>query len=97
EITINNLPLGSIKNIEYEVIEEKIQSGDTLLMMSDGFPELNNSDGDMIGYPKVKSLFGEVAEKNPEEIITHLNAFGNKWTSGKENKDDVTFVVLKVI
>ncbi len=96
EIAINNLPLGSIKNVDYDIIEDNIYAGDTLLMMSDGFPELVNSGNDMIGYSKAKNLFEEVSHQEPEKIISHLNAFGDQWTNGKENEDDVTFVVIKI-
>ncbi|MDZ7625804.1 MAG: SpoIIE family protein phosphatase [Ignavibacteriaceae bacterium] len=40
EVVINNMPLGAMKGIAYEVKEFKIERGDTLLLMSDGFAEL---------------------------------------------------------
>lgn len=95
EIAISNLPLGSIKDFDYDVIEELINPGDTILMMSDGFAELVNSDNDMIGYSKTKKLFNEVSKQKPEKIIDYLNDYGSKWTNGRENDDDITFVVIK--
>ncbi|MDZ7763816.1 MAG: SpoIIE family protein phosphatase [Melioribacteraceae bacterium] len=96
EISINNLPLGAMKDFEYEIKEERVESGDTLLLMSDGFAELKNDDEEMIGYRQTRNLFEEVSEQEPEKIINHLNEFGNKWTNDKENDDDITFVVIKV-
>ena len=95
EISINNLPLGGIKDFEYETIEEKIDPGDTILMLSDGFPELSNENGELLGYSKVKNYFNEVAEISSDEIVNHLKEKGFQWTNGKENEDDVTFVVIK--
>ncbi|KUG25708.1 two-component system sensor histidine kinase/response regulator [hydrocarbon metagenome] len=96
EIAINDLPLGAMKDFEYEIKEEKVESGDTLLLMSDGFAELKNDTEEMIGYRQTRNLFEEVSEQQPEKIIDHLNAYGNKWTNGRENDDDITFVVIKV-
>lgn len=96
EIAINNLPLGAMKDFEYEIKEETVDRGDTLLLMSDGFAELINEAEEMIGYRKTRKLFEEIAEQEPEKIISHLNLFGDKWTNGKENDDDITFVVIKV-
>ena len=64
--------------------------------MTDGFPELHNPEEKLLGYEKVYSSFKEVAEKEPEEIIRHLNEEGNRWRKDKERLDDVTFVVIKV-
>jgi serine phosphatase RsbU (regulator of sigma subunit) len=50
----------------------------------------------MFGYKRAKNSFEEVAEKEPESIITYLKEVGSKWTKGKDPDDDVTFVVIKV-
>ena len=96
EIAINNMPLGGIKDFEYETIETEIIPGDTILMLSDGFPELSNKNGELLGYSKVISYFNEVAEKSPDEIVDHMKEKGLEWSEDKENEDDVTFVVIKV-
>ena len=96
EITINNMPLGAMKEIDYDVREIEIERGDTLLMMSDGFPELKNGNKELYGYRKARNSFEEVARKEPESIIQFLKDEGIKWTDDNEPEDDVTFVVIKV-
>ena len=32
----------------------------------------------------------------PDEIIAHLNEAGERWSNGRPQDDDITFVVLKV-
>ena len=96
EIAINNMPLGGIKDFEYETIETEIIPGDIILMLSDGFPELSNKNGELLGYSKVISYFNEVSNKAPEEVIEYLKKKGIEWVGDKENDDDVTFVVIKV-
>ena len=96
EVVINNMPLGAMKGIEYDVKELKIEKGDTLLLMSDGFAELKNGSKELYGYTRAKNTFENTALKEPEEIVTHLREEGRNWTGGNEPEDDVTFVLIKV-
>jgi len=90
------MPLGTMKKFPYQIKDTTIDSGDTILLISDGLPELSNSSGEMYGYQRVRNVFEEIAEKEPEEIITHLKGEGSTWANGQAPDDDVTFVVIKV-
>ena len=70
--------------------------GDTLLLFSDGFPELKNENEELFGYNRVNKSFKSVAEKKPEEIISYLKDEGSRWVNDKDPDDDVTFVVIKI-
>jgi serine phosphatase RsbU (regulator of sigma subunit) len=96
EIVINNMPLGAMKGVNYDVKEMEIDRGDTLLLMSDGFAELKNGDKEIFGYKRARNSFEDVANKEPEEIISYLREEARNWTNDKEPDDDVTFVVIKV-
>ena len=96
EHVIKGMPLGTIDKFPYDVRETKLNKGDTLLMLSDGLPELHNDEKDMYGYKRVRNEFENVAEKSPEEIIEHLKNSGSDWVNGREPDDDVTFVVIKM-
>jgi serine phosphatase RsbU (regulator of sigma subunit) len=96
EIAINNMPLGAMKEVTYDVREVNIENGDTLLLMSDGFAELKNQNEEIYGYKRARNSFEEVAKKDPEEIVTYLSDEGKRWTNNKEPDDDVTFVIVKI-
>ncbi len=96
EHVMKGMPLGTIDKFPYDVRETKLNKGDTLLMLSDGLPELHNDGKDMYGYKRVRNEFENVAEKSPEEIIEHLKNSGSDWINGREPDDDVTFVVIKM-
>jgi sigma-B regulation protein RsbU (phosphoserine phosphatase) len=96
EHLIKGMPLGTFNNFPYQVLESKISSGDTILLMSDGFPELLNDDKEMYGYKRARNYFEEIADESPEEIITKLKNAGTEWVNDKDPDDDVTFVVIKV-
>ena len=96
ELMLKGMPLGAMKNFPYEIRETEISSGDTLLLLSDGFPELKNETGEQYNYSRVNKSFESVAEKQPEEIINYLKEEGSRWVKDKEPDDDVTFVVIKI-
>jgi len=96
EHLIEGMPLGTMDNFPYELKELELFSGDTILLMSDGFPELQDAKNEMFGYKRARNSFEEVASESPEDIITKLKSAGSEWANDKEPDDDVTFVVIKV-
>ncbi len=96
EHLIKGMPLGTFNDFPYSLVESSISSGDTILMMSDGFPELMNSDKEMFGYKKTRNLFEDIAGESPEDIISKLTSAGTDWVNDADPDDDVTFVVIKV-
>lgn len=96
EILLTGMPLGAMKNFPYEIRETELSSGDTILLLSDGLPELKNENDEQYGYTKVKDEFKSAAEKHPDEIVEYLKNSASQWMSGLEPDDDITFVVIKV-
>jgi ligand-binding sensor domain-containing protein/serine phosphatase RsbU (regulator of sigma subunit) len=90
------MPLGTMQQFPYEVKETKLYPGDTILLMSDGFPELENKSGETYGYKKIRNGFEDVAEQSPDDIVSFLKSEGASWVDNENPQDDVTFVVLKV-
>ncbi len=90
------MPLGTMMKFPYEVKDTTLKTGDTILLMSDGLPELQNENEEMYGYQRIRNGFEDVAEKQPEEIITFLKNEGKNWNDDQAPDDDVTFVVIKV-
>jgi len=95
EHVIKGMPLGTFSDFPYSLVESSIKTGDTILMMSDGFPELFNENKEMFGYKRTRNLFEELATETPEVIITKLKDAGSEWVNNREPDDDVTFVVIK--
>ncbi|HUP64768.1 MAG TPA: SpoIIE family protein phosphatase [Thermoanaerobaculia bacterium] len=95
EIAPEGMPLGNFGG-EYQDISAELDSGDTLLLMSDGFPELLDLNGEPLGYPAVEAAFGAVGSKSPEEIIAALSRAADDRTSGQPPNDDITFVVIRM-
>jgi serine phosphatase RsbU (regulator of sigma subunit) len=96
EHVIKGMPLGTFNDFPYSIVESDISTGDTILLMSDGFPELQNDEKEMYGYKRARNYFEEIAGETPENIISKLKTAGSEWVNDKDPDDDVTFVVIKV-
>ncbi len=96
EITLSGAPLGWLTDFPYEKRNIELAPGDTVVLMSDGFPELFNEAGEMFGYDRAVTVLEEVASQTPDEIIRHFKDTASNWANGRSPDDDETFVVLKV-
>ena len=89
------MPLGG--KVEYPYNESclKMNSGDTLLLMSDGLMELFNDERELLGVDRIKQTFEEVAESSASDIMSQITKLIDKWAGAKAHEDDITIMVLK--
>ena len=72
EINMKGMPLGAIRNFEFKLYETELKSGDCILLLTDGYPELENSKNEQIGYERLKTQFAEVAENSQMKLFNTL-------------------------
>jgi serine phosphatase RsbU (regulator of sigma subunit) len=82
ELRLKAMPLGGAKDFKYAQKETTLSPGDTLLFMSDGFPELFNKHKEILDYGRAKEIFGLVATQTPEKIIEELCNAADDWQAG---------------
>jgi len=95
EIKLQAIPLGGPADFTYPKRVTSLSKGDTLLLMSDGFPELFNEQKEILDYSRAKNLFGSIEHSSPVDTITHLVKEANNWRGNATQEDDITFVVVK--
>ncbi|MBA2494730.1 MAG: SpoIIE family protein phosphatase [Acidobacteria bacterium] len=96
EINLRAVPLGSFAAIEYKKQEYTLSNNDCVVLMSDGFTEMFNESGEMLGDGEANKTLKESAQLSPQEIINRFVKVGEDWAGKRPPDDDVTFVVLKV-
>lgn len=95
EILVPNLPLGGIETEKFDGIKKEFKSGDLLVMISDGLPELPNLSKEMLDYKKVFNCIKNNAKKSANEIKDALVSLSDDWSKDTLNPDDITIVVIK--
>ena len=95
ELRARGMPLGLMPGMRYEEKETIVHSGQAALLYSDGLVEAHDPEGDMFGFPRLRTLIAERAqEERPlgEVLLEELYSFtGEGW----EQEDDITLLTLK--
>ena len=95
EIALGATPLGTL-GVDYAQTKVSVSKGDTVLLMSDGFPELQNADGQQLGYTRATQEFAAAATaKNADGVIAGLRDAAMRWHGDLPPNDDITFVVVR--
>ncbi|MFC2088934.1 SpoIIE family protein phosphatase [Calditrichota bacterium] len=95
EMMIKGMPLGGGPDFPYKISETILNPGDTVLLMSDGFPELFNAKNEMLDYQRACDLFLETAEDSADDVVKYLTDAGKNWRKDRPQGDDITFIVIK--
>jgi serine phosphatase RsbU (regulator of sigma subunit) len=96
EHKIKGMPLGAVDTFPYEIKNVSLNKGDVVLLMTDGLPELFNSDKNMFGYERIKDIFIQNSDKPVNEIANNLFLAADEWLDGSNQNDDMTIVAFRL-
>jgi serine phosphatase RsbU (regulator of sigma subunit) len=96
EYKIKGMPLGALDSFPYETIETELDFGDTVLLMTDGLPELFDKNKQSFGNDKLKEIFIQNANEPVNEIINRLFLAGESWMKDSKQNDDITLVAFRL-
>jgi serine phosphatase RsbU (regulator of sigma subunit) len=95
EVARGATPLGTL-GADYHDVSIDLATGDTVLFMTDGFPELQNANGQQLGYAAAIDEFIAAAKgATADDVIASLAAAAKRWNGERPPNDDVTFVVVR--
>ena len=82
----------------FRVHAEQVQlnSGDTLVLYTDGVTEAMNRDGVQLGIDRLADIVRGSAHLAAEQIVQSIWKAVNAFTDGIQPVDDTTMVVCKV-
>ncbi len=96
EMGAQGLPLGVVATMVSEppqVLE--LNCGDLLVLVTDGFFEWANSQGELFGPKRLEEVIRASKEKQPKEIISALYQATIAFSGGTKQQDDLTVVIIK--
>lgn len=77
-------------------LEVSYDEGDILFLFSDGLSEILNKEDEMIGVENLKKIIRQNSSGSAEEIKQQMLDFAIKFSETEINRDDLTFIVLKI-
>ena len=101
QLVSKGMPLGMMAGISYQEIEYPLQSGDVVVLMTDGIIEAKDSSGtEYQDTGRLRQVIGKFtsdtsAEAMVSALIDDATTFGTDMIA--EEEDDITVVVAKVL
>lgn len=98
ELFPDGVAIGLINFSREKIKETEIyyKKGDILFLFSDGLSEIMNDEEEMLGIENLKKIIYESSHLSVEEIKQKLLDFSIKFSEADINRDDLTFIILKV-
>jgi sigma-B regulation protein RsbU (phosphoserine phosphatase) len=90
------LPVGLLPSCTYDLEKVNLQSGDSVLIISDGFVEVCNFSGDFWDEARVAEIFARHGSAPIADLPAALTAEADAWAAGAEQFDDMTIVALRI-
>ena len=95
-INAHNIPLGIASNIGYGPAQEiLLQSGDLIVLITDGFFEWINKDGEQYGIERLQEMIIQKNQLPAQELINTIYQDVLTFSGGTPQEDDLTAVVIK--
>lgn len=90
------IPLGMIDGAKYDHgIEEHFDRGDILALVTDGFYEWTNPEGEEFGLRRLEGVLRDSYKLSATEIIEKLKSAVITFCRGTKQQDDLTAVIIK--
>jgi serine phosphatase RsbU (regulator of sigma subunit) len=88
-------PLGMFENSRYPTGAAKVQTGDLMVLFTDGFTDIRNSSDELFGEERI--LDGVASNRNAplKEIADALLSEGIAFSATPEPEDDLTLLLLR--
>ena len=97
EIENSDLPLGSMKTVQYESTTFDLNEGDILIFHTDGLIEALNVEEEMYGTERLKESVSRIPDScSAEAAVQHLVDDVRDFVGEAEQYDDMTIVVVRV-
>jgi serine phosphatase RsbU (regulator of sigma subunit) len=91
------LPLGVLEDAVYKEYQKQINSGQIILIGTDGIKEAVDTHGEMFGNQRLLNVIRDCAELPASEILDKVFKSLNDFRHPLEPDDDETLVVIKVL
>ena len=91
----DGLILGVKKEVEFQEKTLPFKAGDIVMLYTDGFIEAENAAGEFYGMERLKKLFSQLSDREPEDIIENILEALKQFCQSDSFNDDMTLVIFK--
>ena len=96
ELSTGGMIIGMFPQASYEEAKLDLQSGDVLIIFTDGVTEAMNPKEEEFGEERLKALLRRVSCLPVNEMAAQISEELTSWIGSAPQHDDLTFIVMKV-
>ncbi len=96
DVHIEGVPLGLLPRREYDELEVPLESGDLVLMFSDGIPDQTDSEENEFGIARIVETLTKCQAHGVEQIADEILDAVAKFAGSAVVFDDQTLIVVRV-
>jgi sigma-B regulation protein RsbU (phosphoserine phosphatase) len=96
ELDSDGLLLGIKTGVSFEEKSCDVESGDILLMYTDGITEAENTQEEAFGVERLGQIVAAQSQRHPQEIINAILTGLATFSGAIPRSDDVTMVAIKI-
>jgi serine phosphatase RsbU (regulator of sigma subunit) len=89
-------PLGLLEVSHFSSQALRLETGDVLVMYTDGITEAENPEHEFWGQDRLESLLRSCRDHTPAQIVRHILDEVLAFANGLSQKDDITLMVIGV-
>jgi len=89
-------PVGCTDKRKYPTCEFVLESGDTMIIYTDGIPEAFRPNGKMIGFPAFEEILPSLTRKDCQETEQAIRSWFAKVVRPGPQDDDITLLVVRI-
>ncbi len=89
------IPIGILPESPYEMQETRLESGDWLVIFTDGVVEAFDNREEEYGEPRMLGVIDRMAKSTPSEMLRELLAELDRYVGNTPQHDDMTCLLLK--
>ncbi len=90
-----NMVLGVIDKIDYQIYNTKLNKGDSIFIYTDGITEAVNAAGEMYGEQRLEECLNTVQGRTVEAVIKEIKSNVQEYTKGLGQSDDLTMLLFQ--
>lgn len=91
----NGFMIGVINEVNYESGEVQLQTGDRILLFTDGIIEARNHDGEFYEYERLYNFIRESGHLPPNEFVKNLVEHIEHFCEGRKFDDDIAVLYFE--
>ncbi|HYZ84670.1 MAG TPA: GAF domain-containing protein [Bryobacteraceae bacterium] len=97
DLHVEGVSLGLLEDRGYEEMTTVLESGDVLLLYSDGVADQMNASGEDFGSRRLVDVLQQVADGPARQIVDSILQDLDRWAEGGAMQDDQTLVAMKIL